>query len=81
MSKKLPDFTFEHIPGNKYASLREAQVEALPLLAENLANITRGLMEQGILLKQDGRLVPNIEKIEQHNREQAKTKVRFLMRS
>lgn len=59
MPRKSPDIVIEEIPGNDYPDLETVQRAALPSLADNLASVIRDLLERGILVNIDGKIIPN----------------------
>jgi hypothetical protein len=63
--RKSPDLQVEEISGDQYPDLETAQSAALPLLADNLQSVIRDLLERGILVNVDGKIIPNpnIEKV------------------
>ena len=61
MPRKSPPITIDEIPGDQYADLESAQSAAKSLLADNLASVIRGLLERGVLVMVDGKIVPNPE--------------------
>jgi hypothetical protein len=63
--RKSPALQVEEISGDQYPDLATAQSAALPLLADNLQSVIRDLLERGILVNVDGKIIPNpnIEKV------------------
>jgi hypothetical protein len=63
--RKSPGLQVEEISGDRYPDLATAQSAALPLLADNLQSVIRDLLERGILVNVDGKIIPNpnIEKV------------------
>jgi hypothetical protein len=59
MPRKSPDFSFEEIPGDLYADLNAAQQAALKATAHDLATTLRTLLAAGILVQENGKIVPN----------------------
>jgi hypothetical protein len=51
----------EEVPGDKYPDLNTVQQLAKRNLAVSLAATITCLMEQGILIVKDGKIVPNTE--------------------
>lgn len=49
----------EEVSGDQYADLNAAQHAALPLLADNLQGVIRDLLDRGVLIIVDGKLIPN----------------------
>jgi hypothetical protein len=54
--------TTDEIPGNEYTDLKTAQRAALPALSDNLASVIRDLLECGVLVIRDGKIIPNPER-------------------
>lgn len=61
--RKSPPITTDEIPGDQYADLESAQRAALPVLADNLASVIRDLLERGVLVMVDGKILPNPQRI------------------
>ncbi len=59
MPKRSPIIAIEEKPGNKFPSLEAAQLAALPLLSANLKSVIRDLLERGVLVIVDGKIIPN----------------------
>lgn len=59
--RKSPPITITEYPGNEYPSLESAQRAALPALADNLESVIRDLLERGVLVICDGKIIPNPE--------------------
>lgn len=57
--KKPPTLQVEEIAGEKFPDRDSAQDAALPLLAESLQAIIRDLLERGVLVNVDGKIIPN----------------------
>jgi hypothetical protein len=57
--RKSPALQVEEISGDQYPDLATAQNAALPLLADNLASVIRDLLERGVLVNVDGKIIPN----------------------
>jgi hypothetical protein len=57
MPKKSPDLTLEELPGDLYPSLAAAQEVALKATAYELAAVVRSLLESGVLVQVDGRII------------------------
>jgi hypothetical protein len=49
----------EKIGGDRFPDRDSAQREALPFVAESLQAIIRDLLERGVLVKVNGKIVPN----------------------
>lgn len=56
MKRSQSSFTVEHIGGNQFAGLAEAQRAALPMLAADLATILRTMIARGDLVIESGRV-------------------------
>ena len=54
-----PALQIEEISGDRYADLSDAQGAALSLLADNLQAVIRDLLERGVLVNVDGKIIPN----------------------
>ena len=63
MPKKAPPISIEEMPGNQFPSLEAAQEAALSDVATDLAETMRRLLADGWLINQNGKIVPNIERI------------------
>ncbi len=63
--RKSPALQVEEISGDQYPDLATAQSAALLLLADNLQSVIRDLLERGVLVNVDGKIIPNpnIEKV------------------
>jgi hypothetical protein len=59
MTRKSPPFTLEEVPGDQYANLAAAQQAALKATAADLAGIIRSMLAAGVLVKVDGKIIPN----------------------
>ncbi len=57
--KKAPALQVEEISGDRYADRNAAQGAALSLLSENLQAVIRDLLERGVLVNVDGKIIPN----------------------
>jgi hypothetical protein len=57
--RKPPALQVEEISGNHYPDLKTAQSAALPQLADNLQSVIRDLLERGVLVNVDGKIIPN----------------------
>lgn len=57
--RRPPLMQIEEINGDQYADLDTAQRAALPPLAESLGSVIRDLLERGILVNVDGKIIPN----------------------
>jgi hypothetical protein len=59
--RKSPALQVEEISGDQFPDLETAQNAALSLLADNLQSVIRDLLECGVLVKVEGKIVPNPE--------------------
>lgn len=59
MAPKTPTLTLEEMPGDKFLSLAEAQRHALAETASDLVSTIRALLASGVLINQNGRIIPN----------------------
>lgn len=50
------------IDGNKFPDLHAAQMNALPALASNLAATIQRLLADGLLVNENGKIIPNPER-------------------
>jgi len=57
--KKTPALQVEEISGDQFPDRNAAQNAALPLIAESLQVVIRNLLERGVLLNVDGKIIPN----------------------
>jgi hypothetical protein len=58
MTRKSPPFTVEEIPGDQYPDLAAAQRAALKATAADLVSIIRSLLASGVLVNDNGRIIP-----------------------
>lgn len=65
MSHQGPALLIQEDPGDLYLTLEEAQKSALKATASDLAVVLRGLLASGVLVEENGRIIPNksIERI------------------
>ncbi len=63
--RKSPALHIEEMGGNRYPNLEAAQRAALPGLASDLAETVRRLLAEGWLINDNGRIIPNPERIQQ----------------
>jgi hypothetical protein len=68
MRPKSPPFSLEEHPGDLYPDLETAQRLALPSMARDLAATIRALLEEGVLIIEEGQIKPN-PRLEDKNRE------------
>ena len=59
MSRKTPDLQIEEISGERFPDLKAAQDAAMPKLARSIEAVIRDLLERGILVIENGQLIPN----------------------
>jgi hypothetical protein len=64
MPKKAQILTIEKVPGEKYPDLATAQRAALPSIADDLAESMRRLLADGWLINDNGKIIPNPERIQ-----------------
>lgn len=57
--KKAPALQIEEIAGDKFPDLDSAQHAAVESLSENLQAVIRNLLERGVLVKVNGKIIPN----------------------
>ena len=57
--RKSPTLQIEEISGDRYPDLETAQAAALPLLAVNLVSVIHDLLEREVLVKVNGKIIPN----------------------
>ena len=57
--KRAPVLEFERLSGDQYPDRDSAQEAALPLIAESLHVVIRNLLERGVLVERDGKIIPN----------------------
>ncbi|MBI1792970.1 MAG: hypothetical protein HYR70_02100 [Chloroflexi bacterium] len=58
MQRKYHPIAFEEKSGNQYASLQDAQREALPLLSLHLSSVIHDLLASGDLIQVNGKIIP-----------------------
>jgi hypothetical protein len=63
MPRKAPTISIEVKAGDKYASLDEAFNAALPLIAHDISGTIQKLIAQGLLINQNGKIVPSRERV------------------
>jgi hypothetical protein len=61
--KKAPPLQVEEISGDQFPDLKAAQRAALPGIASDLAETIRRLLAEGWLVNENGRIIPNPEKV------------------
>jgi hypothetical protein len=64
LMKKPPALQVEEIGGDQYPDLDAAQRAALPGVASDLAETIRRLLAEGWLINDNGRIIPNPERIQ-----------------
>jgi hypothetical protein len=57
--KTAPVLQLERLSGDQYPDRDSAQEAALPLIAESLHVVIRNLLERGVLVERDGKIIPN----------------------
>lgn len=57
--KKAPALQVEEIDGDKYPDRDAAQRAALPLISANLQAVIKDLLERGVLINDNGKIIPN----------------------
>jgi len=57
--KKAPALQVEEISGNQYPDLDAAQRAALSLISAELQSVIQSLLEQGVLVNINGKIIPN----------------------
>jgi hypothetical protein len=65
MARRSLEIVAEEIGGKQYPDLQTAQAQALPLVAANLAVTIRRLLANGLLINENGRIIPNPERIKE----------------
>lgn len=58
MARTSPQIQIQEIPGEQFASLEDAQRSARALIAFDLAKVMRQMLDAGLLVVRDGRIVP-----------------------
>lgn len=58
MAPKTPDLILQEIPGDYYPTLAAAQQAALKATARDLAAVLRALLDSGVLIQVNGRIIP-----------------------
>lgn len=61
MARKSPHIEIYEIPGDHFPSLDAAQRSARTLIAFDLAKVMRQMLDAGLLVVRDGRIVPTGE--------------------
>ena len=59
MPRQSPAILIQDLPGDSYRTLTEAQQGALKATAIDLAAVLRALLVSGVLIQENGRIVPN----------------------
>jgi hypothetical protein len=57
--RKAPTLQVEEIPGNQFPDLGTAQRASLPAMSESLQVVIRDLLERGVLVNVNGKIIPN----------------------
>lgn len=60
--RRPPPITITETPGNQFADLPAAQRAGLSRLADSLGDVIRDLLECGVLVIRDGKIIPNPER-------------------
>ena len=63
MPKKTRSFSIEEKSGEKFPDLETALHAALPSISANLVDTMRRLLAEGWLINDNGRIIPNPERI------------------
>jgi hypothetical protein len=63
--RKAPALQVEEISGNQFPDLETAQRASLPAMSESLQAVIRDLLERGVLVNIDGKIIPNPQNCEQ----------------
>lgn len=58
---KAPSLQVEEVSGNQYPDLNAAQAASLPHFSASLQAIIRDLLERGVLVNVDGKIMPNLQ--------------------
>lgn len=58
-----PPITITETPGNQFADLATAQRSAMSRLADSLGDVIRDLLERGVLVIVDGKIIPNPQRV------------------
>jgi len=56
--KKTPPLQVEEISGDQYADLKTAQSAALSSLSVSVQVVIRDLLERGVLINDNGKIIP-----------------------
>ena len=56
--KKTPPLQVEEISGDQYADLKSAQGAALSSLSASVQAVIRDLLERGVLVNDNGKIIP-----------------------
>ena len=56
--KKAPALQVEEISGDQFPDRNAAQDAALPLLSESFQSVIQDLLERGVLINVDGKILP-----------------------
>lgn len=62
--RQSPSYQVETYSGKDYPDLATAQAKALPTIAADLAESMRRLLAEGWLVNDNGRIIPNPERIQ-----------------
>jgi hypothetical protein len=58
MARKSPNLQLEEKAGNQYNDLNAAQRDALLLMSSHLADVIRDLLNTGVLVQVNGKIIP-----------------------
>lgn len=61
MPRKSPALEIHELPGDKFADLHAAQQHSLAETASYLVATIRALLEAGVLVNQNGKIIPNLQ--------------------
>ena len=56
--KKAPALQIEEISGDKFPDRDKAQDAALPLISASLQSVIQDLLERGVLVNDNGKIIP-----------------------
>jgi hypothetical protein len=59
MQNPPPTTITDEISGDQYADLNAVQRAALPLFSDDLQSVIRDLLDRGVLIIVDGKVIPN----------------------
>ena len=64
MARKSPPLQVEVISGDRYLDLKTVQDMAIRSLAVDIADFMKCLQSDGVLVKDQGRIIPNCERMQ-----------------